>query len=88
MSPTFTKTHSNFLSFFGASNFVGQIVWEKGRKNDAKLVSTGHEYIFIYVSNKSKLKEKGIIWREKKAGAEEILFEYNRLRKIHGDNYE
>jgi adenine-specific DNA-methyltransferase len=73
---------------FGASNFVGQIVWEKGRKNDAKLVSTGHEYIFIYVSNKSKLKEKGIIWREKKAGAEEILFEYNRLRKTHGDNYE
>ena len=34
------------------------------------------------------LKEKGIIWREKKAGAEEILFEYNRLRKIHGDDYE
>ena len=32
---------------FGPENFVAQLVWEKGRKNDAKLVSVGHEYIFI-----------------------------------------
>src|SRR6266496_2666917 len=25
---------------FGAENFIAQIVWEKGRKNDAKLFST------------------------------------------------
>ena len=31
---------------FGEENFVANMVWEKGRKNDAKLVSVGHEYIF------------------------------------------
>src|ERR1039457_2088789 len=29
---------------FGATNFIASMVWEKGRKNDAKLVSVGHEY--------------------------------------------
>lgn len=73
---------------FGASNFICQLVWEKGRKNDAKLVSVGHEYIFIYAANRAKLKEKGVVWREKKAGAEEILLEYNRLREIYNNDYD
>ena len=33
---------------WGEGNFVAQIVWEKGRKNDAKLFSAGHEYVVIY----------------------------------------
>ncbi len=30
---------------FGPENFIAQLVWEKGRKNDAKLFSVGHEYL-------------------------------------------
>lgn len=42
---------------FGEENFVATLIWEKGRKNDAKLVSVGHEYIIVYVRNKGFLKE-------------------------------
>ena len=33
---------------FGRDNFVAQLIWEKGRKNDAKLFSIGHEYVIVY----------------------------------------
>ena len=33
---------------FEPSNFIAQLVWEKGRKNDAKLFSVGHEYMTVY----------------------------------------
>lgn len=71
---------------FGEENFVACLIWEKGRKNDAKLVSVGHEYIVIYVKNKARLTEKKVKWREAKPGAEEIQAEYLRLRALHGAN--
>ena len=33
---------------FGEENFIATLVWEKGRKNDAKRVSVGHEYMVLY----------------------------------------
>lgn len=69
---------------FGESNFVASLVWEKGRKNDAKLVSVGHEYILLYCKNKELLKQRKTKWREAKPGAKEIHDEYLRLRKNHG----
>src|SRR5688572_7683403 len=71
---------------FGEENFVALLVWEKGRKNDAKLVSVGHEYIVLYVKNRSHLVEQGTIWREAKPGAAEIQAEYQRLRTEFGSN--
>ena len=73
---------------FGPENFVAQLVWEKGRKNDAKLVSVGHEYIFVYLRNKSFMTETRIMWREAKPGADEIHAEYLRLRHEHGKDNE
>ncbi|EGV9165864.1 MULTISPECIES: site-specific DNA-methyltransferase [Enterobacterales] len=69
---------------FGESNFVASLIWEKGRKNDAKLVSVGHEYILLYCKNKELLKQRKTKWREAKPGAREIHDEYLRLRKIYG----
>jgi adenine-specific DNA-methyltransferase len=44
---------------FGEANFVAQFIWNKktGRQNDAKFVSTNHEYILCYLkdSNKGKI---------------------------------
>ena len=71
---------------FGESNFVASLVWEKGRKNDAKLVSVGHEYILLYCKNKDLLKQRKTKWREAKPGAKEIHDEYLRLRKTHGND--
>lgn len=73
---------------FGEENFVAQLVWEKGRKNDAKLFSVGHEYMVIYAASKATLRENKVMWREPKPGAQEIWDEYLRLRNIHGSDNE
>jgi adenine-specific DNA-methyltransferase len=69
---------------FGERNFVAQLVWEKGRKNDAKFFSIGHEYVLVYAKSKTLLRERGASWREEKPGAREIWDEYLRLRELHG----
>jgi adenine-specific DNA-methyltransferase len=71
---------------FGESNFVATMVWEKGRKNDAKLVSVGHEYILIFAKSLDLLRTQKTIWREEKPGAREIWETYIQLRNQHGDN--
>jgi adenine-specific DNA-methyltransferase len=71
---------------FGAANFIAVLVWEKGRKNDAKLFSVGHEYILVFAKSLTHLREKKTIWREEKPGAREIWEKYIELRKQHGDN--
>ena len=74
---------------FGPENFIAQLVWEKGRKNDAKLFSTGHEYMFVYARSMATLKEQKTVWRETKAGAKEIIAKWRELKAQHGDgNYE
>ena len=73
---------------FGEENFIASLIWEKGRKNDAKLFSVGHEYIVLYSKNTFALKNKNVIWRETKPGAAEVQQEYLRLRDMHGDRDE
>ncbi len=74
---------------FGPENLIAQMVWEKGRKNDAKLVSVGHEYMLIYARSMTKLKENRTVWREPKPGAKEIVEKWRELKTKHGEtNYE
>lgn len=72
---------------FGEENFIAQIVWEKTRKNDAKLFSVGHEYLFVYARSLQFLKDEKTVWRESKPGAKEITEHYGLLRKQYGDNH-
>ena len=65
---------------FGEENFIAQLVWEKGRKNDAKLFSVGHEYLLCYANSMETLRSLKTVWREPKPGAKEIWEEYLRLR--------
>ena len=69
---------------FGQENFITNLIWEKGRKNDAKLFSVGHEYVVVYAKDMAHLKELKVIWREEKPGAPEIWEEYCRLKELHG----
>jgi adenine-specific DNA-methyltransferase len=72
---------------FGEQNFVAQLVWEKGRKNDAKYFSVGHEYMLVYAKDIVHLRERGELWREEKPGAREIWAEFLRNQGIHGEDY-
>ena len=72
---------------FGRSNFVAELVWAAGRKNDSKHISVSHEYILCYFRNYDYIRENKIIWREKKQGLEDIYSQYDFLRKKHGDDY-
>lgn len=73
---------------FGRQNFIAQLVWEKGRKNDARLFSVGHEYMLVYARSLDYLRKQGTIWREPKPGAKEIWDEYLKLRKKYDEDDE
>ena len=73
---------------YGRENFIACITWEKGRKNDAKLLSVGHEYIVIYAKSLATLRQLKTTWREEKPGAREIWDHYTSLRQEHGPDDE
>lgn len=72
---------------FGPRNFIAQLVWDKTRKNDAKLFSVGHEYLLIYARSLHRLRYLKTIWREQKPGAREIITEWQRLKAQYGDDF-
>jgi len=72
---------------FGDKNFVAHIVWAAGRKNDSKLVSVSHEYILCYVLSKDFLNKSNITWRQRKKGLSDIYKQYEKIKKLHGNNY-
>ena len=71
---------------FGQENFISCLTWEKGRKNDAKFFSNGHEYLLVYAKSQAHLRENQTLWREEKPGAREIWDKYLELRQCHGDD--
>jgi len=73
---------------FGQGNFVADMVWAAGRKNDSRLISVSHEYIVCYAHDVEYLREKKVIWRQRKKGLNEIYSEYGRLKRIHGNDHQ
>ena len=71
---------------FGTSNFIAELIWAAGRKNDSKYISISHEYILCYFKDIQYIKDHKILWREKKQGLSDIYSEYDRLRKIYGND--
>ncbi|CCQ15628.1 Type III DNA modification methyltransferase [Rhodococcus sp. AW25M09] len=56
---------------FGAENFISNVVWQGGRKNDSRYVSNGADYMLIYAKSEGALAAAGIRWREPKVGLPE-----------------
>ena len=71
---------------FGASNFIAELIWSAGRKNDSKYISVSHEYILCYFRNALWIKEHKVLWRENKQGLTDIYAEYDRLKKLYGED--
>jgi len=72
---------------FGDENFVSQIVWQRSKKGDAKLVAKVHEYILCFAKNKGALIEAGV-WRRKKDGASEVLAQYSAFKSQLTGNHD
>ncbi|WP_043639785.1 site-specific DNA-methyltransferase [Chromobacterium haemolyticum] len=72
---------------FGEENFVGQIVWQRSKKGDSKLIAKVHEYILCYVRDKYSVLANGP-WRRPKEGADQVLAKYAELRASLGTNHE
>lgn len=71
---------------FGDLNFAGQIIWQKSKKGDSKLIAKTHEYVLVYVRDKSSVIENGK-WRKKKDGVDDVLDYYRKLViKLNGDH--
>lgn len=73
---------------FGENNFIAQLVVDGGTvKNNAKLISTTHEYLLVYAKNLRHLTKEKTKWRKKREGVDVLLKKYNQLKKLHGDDY-
>jgi adenine-specific DNA-methyltransferase len=71
---------------FDDENFIVELTWEKGRKNDAKLFSVGHEYMLVYAKSLQTLRNSGVVWRESRPGAKEIIEALQDFYAQHGDD--
>jgi len=71
---------------FGPENFVSQIVWQRSKKGDSKLIAKVHEYILCYVRSKITTIERGV-WRRPKDGADQVLAKHLELREKHGSDH-
>lgn len=72
---------------FGEKNFISNIIWSAGKKNDSKYVSNSHEYILCYFKNIEYIKSIGKIWRIRKEGLDEIYKKSKEILK-NTDDYE
>lgn len=71
----------------GPGNFIAQIIWSGGRKNDSKYISVSHEYVICYAKSLDYLKENSIRWRKKKQGLDSIYSKVESLKSKYGTDY-
>lgn len=72
---------------FGEENHLGTLVWDRNRKNDAKFISVGHEYMLVYAKDIQSLINNNIVLREEREGLEEAKVIYKKLVKEYGDDW-
>jgi adenine-specific DNA-methyltransferase len=72
---------------FGEENHVATLIWERSRKNDAKLFSVGHDYMVVVAKNLQTLRDRGVVLRAPKEGLDELKELWEKLRDEHGDDF-
>jgi len=74
-------------AILGNDQFIADMVWAAGRKNDSRLISISHEYIVSYAKNRFVLTENNVLWRQKKKGLSDIYSQYEKLKNKYCNNY-
>ena len=73
---------------FGPENFISDVVWQGGRKNDSRYVSNGADYMLIYARDETALAGAGIRWSDRKPGVDNALAAANRAWTESGSDPE
>ncbi len=85
------KEHKNLAHVldltWGSANFISDLVWAGGRKNDSKLISVSHEYMRVYAFDKEHLNSHKVKWHQKKKGLDNIYKTYKLLKKKYKKDY-
>lgn len=66
---------------FGASNFVGEIIWQSATDNNPRQISTEHEYIVCYAKDINELSP----WLIESKKAQSIITQYNIIKEQYND---
>lgn len=72
---------------FSTDNFISDVVWQGGRKNDSRFVSNGADYMLIYAKDVAALTEQETRWREDKPGVREALERAELLWEASGGDH-
>jgi adenine-specific DNA-methyltransferase len=73
---------------FGETNFIAQMIVDGGNpKNNARFISTTHEYLLVYVKDMNHLSKTKVRWRKKRDGIDLLLAEYSALKRKHGSDH-
>ncbi|MDE6005692.1 MAG: site-specific DNA-methyltransferase, partial [Oscillospiraceae bacterium] len=76
------------LEIFGEQNFLAQMVWQGGKTNTARFISTSHEYILVFAKDLAACREANLVWKEKKKGLDTIYKKREEILRSVGSNYE
>ena len=71
---------------FGEMNFVAEMVWQGGKVNTARFISTSHEYIIVFAKNLKYCADNNITWKEHKKGLKPIYDKVTELLTKYQDN--
>lgn len=74
---------------FGWDNFIGMITVDTGNViNNARFLSSAHEYILVYAADKTQLLKSGTKWRLPREGLDALRRQEKQLRAAYGEDYE
>ena len=71
---------------FGETNFVAEMVWQGGKVNTARFISTSHEYILLFAKNLRYCADNNVVWKEHKKGLGPIYEKVDSLIRLYPDN--
>jgi adenine-specific DNA-methyltransferase len=73
---------------FGDDNYLADIIWQGGAKNDQKYFSISHEYISAFLKDKAFMDESEIRWVERKPRLDFIYDAFEKIKKLYPNDYE
>lgn len=72
---------------FGDDNYLADIIWQGGAKNDQKYFSISHEYISAFLKDKAFMDESELRWVERKPRLDFIYDAFEKIKKLYPNDY-